>query len=100
MYLCNRGAEAFEAHLSEQFDVFFVVAVEIDRFVIRVIFTRFDLVGDFARYAVRPASQHVADARAFAVFIPAAFNLMRGDRAAPQKSLGRVNFFIFANLSE
>ena len=89
----NRGAEALEAHLGEQLDVFFVVAVEIDRFMIRVIFTRFDLVGDFARYAVRPAGQHVADARAFAAFIPAAFNLMRGDRAAPQKVFGKSQFF-------
>ncbi|EJK90465.1 hypothetical protein UUU_35850 [Klebsiella pneumoniae subsp. pneumoniae DSM 30104 = JCM 1662 = NBRC 14940] len=40
-------------------------------------------MGDFARHAVRPAGQHIADAGAFAVLIPAAFNLMRGDRAAP-----------------
>ena len=77
------GAEAFEAHLGEQFDVFFVAAVEIDRLVVGVIFAGFDLVGDFTRHAVRPAGQHVADAGAFAALIPAAFNLMRGNRAAP-----------------
>jgi len=32
---------------------------------------------------VRAAGQHVANARAFAAFVPAAFNLMRRNRAAP-----------------
>ena len=79
----DRGTEAFEAHLGEQFDVFFIAAVEIHRFVVGVIFAGFHLVGDFTRHAVRPAGQYVADARAFAALIPAAFNLMRGNRAAP-----------------
>ncbi len=38
----DRGAEAFEAHLGEQFDVFFVATVEVDGFVVRVVFSRFD----------------------------------------------------------
>ena len=89
----NRGAEAFETHLGEQFDVFFVVAIKINRFMVRVILTRLDLLGDFARHTVRSAGQHIADAGAFAAFIPAAFNLMRGDRAAPQKVFWKSQFF-------
>ncbi|VTN03403.1 Uncharacterised protein [Raoultella ornithinolytica] len=76
-------AETFEAHLGEQLDVFFVAAVEINGFVVRVIFTRLYLVGNLARYAVGAAGQYVANTRAFAVFIPAAFHLVRRDRTAP-----------------
>ena len=79
----DRGAEALEAHLGEQLDVFFVAAVEIDGFVVRIVLARLYLLGYLARHAVRAAGKHVADARAFAVFIPAAFNLVRGDGATP-----------------
>ncbi|MOA46787.1 hypothetical protein D3C78_1693430 [compost metagenome] len=79
----DRGSEAFEAHLSKQLDVFFVVTVKIDGFVVRVIFPVDHFLRDFARNAVRAAGQHVANARPFAAFVPAAFNLMSSDRAAP-----------------
>ena len=79
----NRGAETFEAHLGKQLDIFFVVAVEVDGLVIWVVFTRHYVLRDFARHAVRPAGQYVADARPFAAFVPAAFNLMRRNGTAP-----------------
>ena len=77
------GTEALESHLSKQLDVFFVAAVEINGFVVRVVLTRFHLASNLARHAVSAAGQHIANAWAFALFIPAAFNLMRGNRAAP-----------------
>ena len=79
----NRRAEAFEAHLGEQFDVFFIVAVEVDGFVVGIVFTRHYFLSNFARYAVRAAGEDVTDAGAFTAFIPAAFNLVRGNCATP-----------------
>jgi hypothetical protein len=48
------------------------------------------LLGDFARYAVGAAGQHVTNA-AFAAFVPAAFNLVSAT-APPHKNL-LVRFF-------
>jgi hypothetical protein len=44
----DRGAETLEAHLGKQLDVFFVVAVEIDGFMVRIVFTRHYFLRDFA----------------------------------------------------
>jgi len=59
------------------------MAVKIHSFMIGIVFSRFHALGDLARNAVRAAGQNVTDAGAFAAFIPAAFNLVRGDRATP-----------------
>ena len=79
----DRGAEALETHLGKQLDVFFIVAVEVDGLVVWVVFTRHDFLGDFARDAVRTAGQYVTNAWPFSAFVPAAFNLVSGNRAAP-----------------
>lgn len=81
----DRGAEAFEAHLGEQRHVLFVAAVEVHRFMVGVTVAVEHAVGHHAIDAVRTAGQHVGDAWAFAAPIPTAFNLVRGDRASPQK---------------
>ena len=78
-------AEAFKAHFGKQLDVFFIVTIKIDRFVVRVIFTRHHLLSDFTGYAMRAAGQNVTNARSFTAFAPAAFNLMCSNRAAPEK---------------
>ena len=77
------GTETFEAHLGKQPDVFFVMAVEVDGFVVGVIFAFNHFLRDFSRNAVCAAGEHVADAWPFAAFVPAAFNLVRRYRAAP-----------------
>ena len=79
----DRGAEALETHFREQLDVFFVMTVEVDGFMVRVVFTRHHFLSDFARNAVSAAGKHVTDAGAFAAFIPATFNLVRCHCAAP-----------------
>ncbi|MNT87781.1 hypothetical protein D3C72_2282370 [compost metagenome] len=59
------------------------MTVEVDGFVVGVIFARYHFLSDFTRNAVGAAGQHVANAWPFAAFIPAAFNLVRRYRAAP-----------------
>ncbi|MNL60144.1 hypothetical protein D3C87_1839310 [compost metagenome] len=59
------------------------MAVKVDGFVVGIVFPFNHFLSDFARYAMRAAGQHVANAWAFAAFIPAAFNLVRRHRAAP-----------------
>lgn len=86
----DRGAEAFEAHLGEQRHVLLIAAVEIHRFVVRVAIAVEHAVGHHAIHAVRAAGQHVGDAGPFAAPIPTAFNLVRGDRAPPQKILRQL----------
>ncbi len=76
-------AEAFEAHLGEQRDVLFVVMVEVDGVVVRVVLARQHAVRDFARHAVTARRHDVSDRDAFAAFLPAAFELMGSDCAAP-----------------
>ena len=48
----NRGAETLEAHLGKQLDVFLVMAVEINRFMVGIVFSRHHVLRDFARHAV------------------------------------------------
>ncbi|MMZ66183.1 hypothetical protein D1872_286560 [compost metagenome] len=59
------------------------MAVEVDGFVVRVIFSLDHFLRDFAWNTVRAAGQHIANAWPFATLVPAAFNLMSSDRAAP-----------------
>ncbi|MNC11061.1 hypothetical protein D3C75_587470 [compost metagenome] len=79
----NRGAEAFEAHFGKQRDVFFITAMEINGFVVWIKFTRDNFLGDFTRYTVRAAGQHITNTWAFTFFVPATFYLMCSYRAAP-----------------
>ncbi len=81
----NRGAEAFEPHFGKEFDVFFIAVVEIDGFMVRVIFPVQHAVGDFTRHAVRPRGHDIGHAHALAALFPAAFKLMRRNGPAPQK---------------
>ena len=81
----NRGAEAFEPHLGKEFDVFFIAVVEINGFMVRVIFPLQYAVGDFTRHAVRPRGHHIGHAHALAALFPAAFQLVRRNGPAPQK---------------
>ncbi len=83
-------AEAFEAHLGEQRHVLLIAAVEIHRFVVGVAIAVEHAVGHHAIHAVRAAGQHVGDAWPFTAPIPTAFNLVRGDRAPPQKILRQL----------
>ena len=59
------------------------MTVKIDGFVVGVVLTWHDVLSDFSLNAVCPPGQYVANAGPFATFIPAAFNLMRRNRAAP-----------------
>ncbi len=83
----NGGAEAFKAQFREQLDIFFVTVIEIDGFMIGVVFARQHPVGNFARDAMCACGHHVCDAWALPALLPAAFKLMRRYRAAPQKTL-------------
>ena len=58
------------------------MTVKIDSFVVGVVLTGFNFLSDFSRNAVCPSGQYVANAGAFATFVPAAFNLVRRNRAA------------------
>ncbi|CCJ89732.1 hypothetical protein BN132_1660 [Cronobacter turicensis 564] len=79
----DRRAETLKAHFGEEFNIFFIMSVKIDGFMVRVIFARHDALRNFTRYAMRAAGQHVTNAWPFAALVPAAFYLMRRDRAAP-----------------
>ena len=79
------GTEAFEPHLGKEFDVFFIAVIEIDGFMVRVIFPLKHAVGDFARYAVRTRRHHIGNANALAALFPAALKLMRRNGTTPQK---------------
>ncbi|MNT52651.1 hypothetical protein D3C72_1896850 [compost metagenome] len=59
--------------------------VEVHRVVVGVEVAWFNAVGDHAIDAVGTAGQHIDDAWAFTALIPAAFNLVRRDCAAPQE---------------
>ena len=59
--------------------------VEIDGFVVRVVLPFQHAVGDFSRHAVRAGRHDVGYAYALAALFPAAFQLMRRNRTAPQK---------------
>ena len=82
---CNRSAETFETHFGKQSDVLFEVMIKINRFMIRIIFSLDDSVGNFAGNSVGSGSHNVGNAHAFAAFLPTAFKLMSGNRAAPQE---------------
>ena len=60
--------------------------VKIDGFVVRVIFSWQHAVGDFTRHAVGASGHNIGDAYAFTTLFPATFQLVRGHRAAPQKT--------------
>ena len=79
----DRRAEALEAHLRHQGDVFLVVMIEIDGFMVGMTFPGDDPVRNPARPPVRSGCHDVGDAEAFAAFLPTAFNLMGSDCAAP-----------------
>ncbi|MNI98101.1 hypothetical protein D3C73_1568770 [compost metagenome] len=59
------------------------MTVKIDGFVVWIVLAWNDALGDFAWNTVRAAGQHVTNAWPFAAFVPAAFNLMRRNRATP-----------------
>ena len=82
---CDAGAEALEAHLREQPDVLLVVVVEVDGFVVGIILARLDAVGDPPGSGAGAGRDDVHDAQALAALIVAAFQLMRGHCAAPEK---------------
>ncbi|MNB83907.1 hypothetical protein D3C75_307490 [compost metagenome] len=77
----NGDAQAAEAHFGEQFDVFRVAMVEIDRHVFDAAVTG-DALNDLAKHALR---LNVRGGEAFAIFQISAFYLIRGNRAAPQE---------------
>lgn len=79
----NRCPETLEAHFRHQGDVFFVVVIEVDRFMVGIAFSGDDPVGDPARHPVGAGRHDVGDAKAFAAHLPAAFNLMGSYCAAP-----------------
>ena len=81
----NGGAEALEAQLRKQLHVLFVGVVEVDALVVGVMFAGQHAVGDAAGHTVGTAGHHVADGRAAAIGVPAAFQLMGSHCAAPQK---------------
>ena len=56
-------------------------------------FSRQHAIGDFARYAVRARGHHVGDVHPFNALFPAAFQLMRRHRAAPQKTFFKSDMF-------
>ena len=84
-------AEAFEAHLGEQRDVLFVVMVKVDGVMVRVVLARQHAVRDLARHAVTACRHDVGNADALAALLPAAFELMGSDRAAPEKTFWKCH---------
>ena len=80
---CDAGAEALEAHLCEESDIFFIAMVKIDCVMVRVVLSRQHAVRDFALHAMPSRGHDIRDADPLAAFLPAAFQLMRGNSAAP-----------------
>ena len=79
------GAEALEAHLGKEGDVLLIMVVEVDGFVVGVVFAGQNAVGDTAGMGVVAGGDDIHDAQALAVFLVGAFQLVSGDRAAPQE---------------
>ena len=79
------GAEALEAHLGKEGDVLLIMVVEVDGFVVGVVFAGQDAVGDTAGMGVVAGGDDIHDAQALAAFAVGAFQLVSGDRAAPQE---------------
>jgi hypothetical protein len=59
------------------------VTIKINGFMVWIVFSWQDFFGDFARHAVCATGQNVTNARPFSAFVPAAFDLMSGNCAAP-----------------
>ena len=79
--------EAFESHFRHQGNVLFVMMIEINTELGGIIVVRVRLIYmqiPFDRgESVFTVGNHVIGGKAFAAFIPAAFTLVRGGRAAP-----------------
>ncbi|MNC46751.1 hypothetical protein D3C75_957800 [compost metagenome] len=94
----DRHTEHFEAHLSHQRDVFFIVSVEINRLMARVIRSLFQNRCNAARCSVRSASHHIGCARSFAALIPAALELISSRCAAPKESVFHLHLCILLHV--
>ena len=79
------GAETLEAQFGKQLHIFLVGVVEVDALVVGVKFAGHNAIGDAAGHTVGTAGHHVADGRAAAIGVPAAFQLMGSNGTAPQK---------------
>ena len=87
------GAQRPEAHLGKEGDVLLVVMIEVDRLVVGVVLARQHAVGDATRGVrdVVARGHHVGNGHAFAALVPAALDLVRGQRAAPQEVLAQTH---------
>ena len=69
----NARAEALKAHFRQHGQIFFIMMIKINGFVIGVVFARQYAIRDFAWNAVAACGHDVSNADPFAAFLPAAF---------------------------
>ena len=81
----NGCAEALEAKLTKKSNIVFVSMIEVNAFVIRITFSGYHAICNTAALGNRSGCQNIADGRSAAILIPAAFQLVSGNCAAPQK---------------
>ena len=79
----NGRTEALEAQFAEQGDVVLIGMEKVNPLMIRVAFAGDNAVSNAAGFGDGPGGENVADGRAAPVGVPAALQLVRGDRAAP-----------------
>ena len=82
---CNRCAQAAETHFGKQVDILAEMMIEIDGFVVGVVFARYDVCRDLAQDIPCARGHHISGTDALAAFTIGAFDLMGGNGAAPQK---------------
>lgn len=84
----DRGTEAFEAHLREQLHILLVPGVEVNGLMVGVVAARQNALGDFPFHTVGPRRHHICDGHTFSALVPAALQLVRCHRAAPEEVFG------------
>ena len=81
----NGCAEALETKLSKEGNIVFVGMIEVNALVVRITFSGYHAICNTAALGNRSGCQNIADGRSAAILVPAAFQLVSGNCAAPQK---------------
>ncbi|MNI70425.1 hypothetical protein D3C73_1262380 [compost metagenome] len=85
--------EHLEAHLREQLDIFLIPVIKIDADQLHIVFGR-----HIRRRRLDAMRTHILGRPALAVLLIRPFQLIRGYRAAPEKSFRKLKFHVFSRL--